>query len=135
MIDCKITSLNKQPCPFCGTECAGVSARTITHHIKNSWQWQDKGQRYYFCDDFDCEVVYFGEDGSAILASQMRTPEDVKDASGDALLCYCFGVTRADALNDPGIRDFVLTQTKLGLCACETRNPSGRCCLKDFPRK
>lgn len=22
----------------------------------------------------------------------------------------------------------------LGLCSCETSNPSGRCCLKDFPR-
>jgi len=40
----------------------------------------------------------------------------------------------AVALADPGIRDFVVAQTRLGLCACDTRNPSGRCCLIDFPR-
>jgi hypothetical protein len=50
------------------------------------------------------------------------------------MLCYCFGVTKADARSDPGIKKFVMAQTKLGLCACEMRNPSGRCCLPDFPR-
>ena len=133
--DCKTTHPKKHRCPVNGIEYAEVTARTITHHIKNSWLWQDKGQRYFFCDDPGCEVVYFGEDGSAILASQLRTPVGVKDASDDALLCYCFGVTRADALNDPEIRNFVVAQTKQGLCACDTGNPSGRCCLKDFPRK
>ena len=133
--ECKTTHPKKLRCPVNGVEYAEVSARTITHHIKNSWQWQDKGLRYFFCDDPRCEVVYFGEDGSTITASQLRTPVGVKDGSGDALLCYCFGVTRADAQNDPEIRDFVAAQTKQGLCACDTRHPSGRCCLKDFPRK
>ena len=49
------------------------------------------------------------------------------------MLCYCFGVSRADFDRNPGTKDFVTAQTKAGLCACETSNPSGRCCLKDFP--
>jgi hypothetical protein len=57
-----------------------------------------------------------------------------KDLSGNAPLCYCFGVSKADAINDPAIRDYVLTKTKRGICSCETSNPSGCCCLKDFPR-
>jgi len=32
------------------------------------------------------------------------------------------------------IKAFVIQQTKEGLCACESRNPSGRCCLADFRR-
>jgi hypothetical protein len=28
----------------------------------------------------------------------------------------------------------VMAQTKAGLCSCDTSNPSGRCCLKDFPK-
>lgn len=125
----------KHRCPANGIEYAAVPARTIAHHIKQSWQWRGKAQRYFFCDDPACEVVYFGDDGSVILKSQLRTAIGVKEASAEATLCYCFGVTRADALNDSGIRDFVVMQTRLGLCSCDTLNPSGRCCLKDFPRK
>lgn len=92
------------------------------------------GRRYFFCDDPNCEVVYFGDDDSVILKCQLRTKLGAKEAAADGLLCYCFGVTKADALSDPGIRDFVLTQTRLGLCSCDTSNPSGRCCLTGFPR-
>jgi hypothetical protein len=28
----------------------------------------------------------------------------------------------------------VIEQTRLHNCACDVRNPSGRCCLKDFPK-
>ncbi|MCK5920792.1 MAG: hypothetical protein KAG66_07615, partial [Methylococcales bacterium] len=51
-----------------------------------------------------------------------------------ALLCYCYGVTCQQALNNPDAKAFVLAQTKLKNCACDTRNPSGRCCLKDFSK-
>ena len=132
--DRKTARPNKRRCPANGVEYTGVSTRTIAHHIKHSWQWNDKGRHYYFCDDPDCDVVYFADDDSVILKSQLRTRVGIKEANDDALLCYCFGVTKADALNNPGIRDFVATETKLGLCSCETSNPSGRCCLKDFPR-
>lgn len=126
--------ISKHRCPANGIEYAEVSSRTIAHHIKHSWQWQDKGRRYFFCDDPHCDVVYFADDDSVILKSQLRTKVGVKEAGGDAPLCYCYGVTRGDALDNPGIRDFIVTETRLGRCACETSNPSGRCCLKDFPR-
>ena len=127
------TPSRKRDCPLHGGECAEVSSRTIAHHIRQSWLWQDSGQRYFFCDDPDCEVVYFGEDGSVILQSQLRTRVGAKEAAADAPLCYCFGISRADAATDPGIRDYVVQMTREGLCSCETSNPSGRCCLKDFP--
>lgn len=133
--DCKTAHPNRHRCPANGVEYAEVPARTIAHHIEHPWQWGGKAQRYFFCDDPACEVVYFGEDDSVILKSQLRTAVGVKETIDEAMLCYCFGVTRADALNDSGIRDFVVAQTKLGLCSCDTSNPSGRCCLKDFPRK
>ncbi|MBI5889753.1 MAG: copper chaperone Copz family protein [Nitrosomonadales bacterium] len=124
----------KHRCPKNGIEYHEVSARTILHHIKQSWLWQDRGRRYFFCDDPDCEVVYFADDDTVILKSQLRTGVGVKETGGDALLCYCFGITKADAAGNPGVRDFVVEKTRLGLCSCETSNPSGRCCLKDFPR-
>lgn len=108
--------------------------RTITHHIKEAWTWQPTAHRYFFCDDPACEIVYFGDDGSTILKPQLRTRVGLKERSNDSLLCYCFGVTKADFSVNPTTKDFVIAQTKAGLCSCDTSNPSGRCCLKDFPK-
>lgn len=124
----------KHRCPINGVEYTEVAAKTIAHHIKHSWKWSANGRRYYFCDDPECNVVYFADDDSVVLKSQLRTDVGVKDADNDALVCYCFGVTKVDARSDPGIRNFIVAQTKHGLCSCDTHNPSGRCCLIDFPR-
>jgi len=125
---------NKHRCPVNGIEYSEVSARTVAHHIVNAWQWDSRGLRYFFCEDPGCDVVYFGEDDSVIVKSQLRHEVGCKTLSDHAMLCYCFGITKADAQGDVGIRDFVVAQTRLRLCACVTRNPSGRCCLKSFPR-
>jgi hypothetical protein len=106
----------------------------MAHHLKQAWVWNEGDCRHFFCDTPGCDVVYFGEDGSVIRKSAVRTTVGAKDASDMALLCYCFGVTRADAQQNGKARAFIIAQTEQGQCACETANPSGRCCLKDFPR-
>lgn len=131
---CESSHPKKYRCPADGRECAEVSVRTILHHVKESWGWTPSANAYYFCDDPACDVVYFGDDDSVILKSQLRTPVGVKQQAGDAPLCYCFGVSRADFARDPATRDFVVAQTRAGACSCDTSNPSGRCCLKDFPK-
>ena len=139
MSDCCCSSHAKTPvkhrCPFNGIEYPEVPKRTISHHIKESWQWEGQDQPYYFCDDPDCDVVYFGGDDSIILKSQLRTTIGVKDKSDEAMVCYCYGATQADVLTENGIRDFVIGKTKEGECSCETSNPSGACCLKNFPHQ
>jgi len=124
----------KRPCPLNGRACAEVPIDTIFHHVHEAWRWVPTAPHYFFCDDPSCELVYFGDDGSSIPKSQMRTLVGVKAASDEALLCYCFGIRRKDFRADPATRDFVVARTRLGLCHCETWNPSGRCCLKDFPK-
>ena len=136
MTNCCSQSNNKNPtgkhhCPVDGMAYSQVS---ILHHLKAPWLWRGKHQNYYFCDAPDCEAVYFGEDNSVIYKSDLRTQIGIKEDSDDALLCYCFGVSKAGARQDPAAREFVVQQTKHKQCACETRNPSGRCCLKDFPK-
>lgn len=122
----------KRPCPQCGSNGALVSSNTIYHHLKQSWQWQAKEQAYYFCDDPNCNVAYFGEDDSVIEQSVLRMAIAVKTQVDDDLICYCYGVSLGDAKADSSIKDFVIKMTKNSACACESRNPSGRCCLKDF---
>lgn len=131
---CDSTHLKKQRCPLNGHEYSEVSVRTIAHHIKKAWAWQPTGHRYFFCADPACEVVYFGDDGSTILQPQLRTPPGLKETSEDGLLCYCFGITKRDFQHNQNTRDYVIAQTRAGQCSCETSNPSGRCCLKDFKK-
>ena len=123
----------KYKCPGHGMECSQVSITTIMHHIKDPWKWAVKEQGYYFCDDPKCAVVYFGEDASIIETSALRTSVGIKDEAKDSLVCYCFGVT-IDEASDSRVKSFVLHKTKEHICACEIRNPSGKCCLKDFPK-
>ncbi|HIJ21725.1 MAG: hypothetical protein HON68_01210 [Gammaproteobacteria bacterium] len=96
--------------------------------------WTGTAQHHYFCDDSNCDVAYFGNDDSVIYKSQVRTNIGVKEQSNKKLLCYCFGVSDEDYQLNPSTKDFVIEQTKMGMCSCETSNPSGRCCLKDFPK-
>jgi len=124
-------SSRRHHCPVNGREYKSVSTTTILHHITNPWHWQTIDQSYYYCDDPDCNVVYFGEDNSIIDISTLRDSIGVKQKFKNPTICYCFGVTLDTA--NPEIKDFIKQKTKEKQCACEIRNPSGRCCLKDFP--
>ncbi|HEX8964219.1 MAG TPA: hypothetical protein VF801_14545 [Rhodocyclaceae bacterium] len=125
----------RKRCPVCRNQCGEVSARTIAHHVANAWDWAPTANRHFFCDAPGCEVVYFDEGGTIIPRSRLRTRVGVKEEAGDALLCYCFGVDRDAFQRNPAVKQFVMAQTKAGLCSCDTSNPSGRCCLKDFPKR
>ena len=122
----------KYRCPVNGRQYNDVSEKTIMHHIKKPWAKEVKSQKYYYCDDPECEVVYFGQDDSVIEKFDVRTSIGNKEKSGGSLLCYCFGVTVDDAALNPAIKKFVVAQTKTHRCECVVRNPSGRCCLKNF---
>lgn len=139
MSDCcsstkETTRPERQKCPVCGKECSGVSLRTILHHIQRPWTWSTDDQQYFFCDAPNCAVVYFSERGTVFTKGQLRTPVGIKERSEDAPICYCFGISRGDLSLNPELKDYVVHQTKLGRCSCETSNPSGRCCLGDFPK-
>lgn len=122
-------------CPVNGQEYKSVGLKTILHHINSPWNWVEKQQAYYFCDDPECDVVYFGEDNSVITKTEVRTVVGVKECNPDVFTCYCFGVSNLEAQQHPAIREFIVDKTKAGYCSCDTSNPSGRCCLKDFSVK
>lgn len=126
-------SHNRHICPVNGKQYKEVTIKTVLHHIKQPWDGQDRSRNYYFCDDPECDVVYFGNDNTIIGKSAIRTAVGVKEKSGHALVCYCFGITVNEAVLHPEARAFVIEKTKEQVCECEARNPSGRCCLKDFP--
>lgn len=124
----------KHTCPVNEKNYIEVPRQTILQHIKSPWQQTLNEDNYYFCDDPDCEVVYFGLTGSVINKDELRTVVGVKEKSDETTVCYCFGVSKAQAKQDAKLKKYVTLQTKEKMCACDIRNPSGRCCLKDFPK-
>lgn len=139
MTDCSVTpgtpgdAPKRSRCPHNGQLYPRVPSTTLLHHLKQPWQRDLAKQAFYFCADRHCPVIYFTGDGAVIGPSGLRTRVGLKSASADALICYCFGVTRRET-GDPVIRQFVRQQTRQGTCACQVRNPAGRCCLRDFPK-
>lgn len=134
---CNSSNINEQNdkrhiCPLCQDQGHMVSINTILHHAKKPWKLALADQPYYFCDNPLCDVVYFGKDDSTIKKDQLRTAVGIKETIEEALICYCYGVTKAEAESNKQIKQFIILQTRKGLCTCATSNPSGKCCLKEF---
>lgn len=125
--------IEKHQCPVNKKFYKSLPTRTVLHHIKQAWERKESNKTFYYCDDPECNVVYFSSDDSVITLSEIRTEIGTKSSSEEALICYCFGVTKSQS-RDPKIKHFVIEQTKQGLCSCDTSNPSSKCCLKDFPK-
>jgi len=121
-------------CPTNGKEYPAVGIKTLLHHIKSPWDANLKNQGYYFCSDPDCEVVYFGLNNVTIAKSNVLTGVWEKELKNSQFVCYCFNVTNEQANKNKNIKQYVTQKTKESLCACEIKNPSGRCCLKNFPK-
>lgn len=135
MSRCATTPTNKAICPVNGKSYSGVSIKTILHHVKKPWQLNVPNQSYYFCNDPNCDVVYFGEDNFTLGRNDLRIEVGQKSHDPNRTICYCFDVTKSDLSSDKTreqSKSFVLKQTKNSTCDCEIRNPSGKCCLKYF---
>ncbi len=91
-------------------------------------------QEFRLCRDPECEVVYYGTAGALLATRDLNVRPGFKNG-GDGLLCYCFLHREADIarqLAETGRTDLfrsIRDEVEAGNCACEVRNPSGRCCL------
>lgn len=123
-------------CPRCRTDGKKVSAVTLNALVKDEIRERIAADtEYSFCDAKGCDVVYFTASAETITTVQLAVAIGVKLASGERPLCYCFGHSvasikdeirakgRSDALDD------IRQKMKDPGCACESKNPSGACCL------
>ncbi|MDQ6997436.1 MAG: hypothetical protein Q9M17_01850 [Mariprofundus sp.] len=122
-------------CPKCGKKCFPISRQTILHQVQFPNNQTLEAGGYAFCANPDCTNAYFST-SVRISTSQLRAFQPGQKA----MLCHCFDISESDyraALSDgtgADMKAFVVQQTKEGLCACESRNPSGRCCLANFSK-
>ena len=136
------TTPSAHVCPLCGHRAKKVERLTMEHLLLPGTIPQIADTQYYFCETPTCPVVYFPYDASAAMFQKMnlRVRVGVKEAEDPVPLCYCFGITRKDVWDEieqtgkATAVNRVKGEVQAGNCACEVKNPSGKCCLGNVTR-
>jgi len=128
-------------CPANGARSKQVDMLTVRSLVRHLPLGMPATQ-YYFCEARDCDMVYFASDVRAPIfrRGNLLVRVGAKEESDRAQVCYCFGFTRDDIENEitetgrSTVADRITAEVKAGNCACEVKNPSGKCCLGDVTR-
>ena len=123
-------------CPRCDSPGRNVGDETVRAILRPDVA-QMRTTDLRFCKTPSCDVLYYGTDGIAFDKSAANVRVGQKEREDPIPICYCFGFSRADAraeLQATGactIEDRIRAEMTNARCACETKNPSGACCLGD----
>ena len=128
-------------CPANGARSKRVDLLTVKSLVRRLPLGMHNSQ-YYFCEAQDCDVVYFALDSQAPVfrRADLLVHVGVKETADPIPVCYCFGFTRGDIhdeiaeTGDSTIAERITKEVKAGNCACEVKNPSGKCCLGSVTR-
>lgn len=118
-------------CPASGSEGKRVDRTTVAALAKGR---VPPRQEFRLCRDAKCEIVYYGSAGTVLTMSDLNVRPGFKEGS-EGLVCYCFLHTEADMARQLGetgktdVFESIKQEIEAGNCACEVRNPSGKCCL------
>ncbi|MFQ5666896.1 MAG: (2Fe-2S)-binding protein [Candidatus Binatia bacterium] len=137
----KRSDLQGTPCPECGAAGREVGRETVGAMARIDVPPARLAHLTYgYCLTPRCRVVYYNRDGGVLQQSDLRVPVNVKDPGPDVPLCYCFGHTRGAIATEITVTGqssasaVISEEIRAGHCACEVKNPSGRCCLGDVRR-
>ena len=96
---------------------------------------------YSFCSKADCPVVYFEEQSQrSFTVDDLRVTVGDKATEDPIPLCYCFGFDESHIRNELArtgrttVPERISRLIREGLCACQSRNPAGVCCLGEVNR-
>lgn len=123
-------------CPMNGARSKRVGMLTLKSVVRRLPLRMPETQ-YYFCEATDCDVVYFALDPQAPIfrRGDLLVSVGAKSNADPLPVCYCFGYTRKDIEDEIAetgrstIADRITAEVRAGRCACEVKNPSGKCCL------
>ena len=113
-------------CPRCGGAGVEVPWRTVAALTRGPLPAR---QSFRLCREGGCELLFFGELGAAATVSTLPKAPWFKGGGG---VCYCFGYDVAHLGN--GAEAVIAERVRAGDCACDLRNPTGKCCLPDVKR-
>ncbi len=129
------------PCPECGSRSKQVESLTVKSLVRHLPFGMLPAQ-YYFCEATGCDVVYFPSNPEAPIfrRGDLLVRVGAKEGGDAGLVCYCFGITRkdiGDEIQQTGkstAAERIKAEVRADNCACEVKNPSGKCCLGNVTR-
>ncbi len=146
MSDCCSVKATASPaavmsCPECGSRSKRVDVLTVKSVVRQLAFGMAPAQ-YYFCEAPACDVVYFPSNTQAptFHRGDLLVRVGLKEKHDPIPVCYCFGVSRRDIEDEvqrsgkSTMAERIKAEVKAGNCACEVKNPSGKCCLGDVVR-
>lgn len=126
------------PCSVSQTVGRKVQRRTLESLLKPYARALLEPVQYYYCPDPNCPIVYFSNtDVRTFSIGELTVSVFDKDTSESTPVCYCFDWTRKkikDQIAETGkstVATEIARKVKAGECACDVKNPKGRCCLGD----
>lgn len=127
-------------CPVCGCSGAKVARITLESLLSPDAASRIGHGEYRFCVSPDCDIVYYADperiaDPQRIFVkADMAVRVGIKERTDPRPICYCFNhsikqieAEVAETGSSTVLKD--ITERMQEGCWCETRNPSGRCCL------
>jgi CopZ-like zinc binding protein len=128
-------------CPVSGTRSKQVDLLTVKSRVRHL-EFAMPATQYYFCAAPGCDVVYFPSDPKAPAFSRdnLLVRVGAKESDEEATVCYCFGISHrqiregVEATGGSSAAEKIKAEIQAGRCACEVKNPSGKCCLGDMTR-
>ncbi len=123
-------------CPRCAGHGQKVAWQTVRSLAKA--ELPAEPTEAWLCRTNDCEVTYYADDLTLETADVAVVPGFKTSCGG--LLCYCFGHSVEDVEEELArtgsttVVERIRSEIKAGNCACESRNPSGRCCLGEVQK-
>ena len=128
-------------CPECGSRSKQVETHTVRSLVRHLPFGMPPAQ-CYFCEATGCDVVYFASHPGAPIfrRGDLLVRVGAKEGGDAGLVCYCFGITRkviGDEIRQTEkstVAEQIKAEVQAGNCACEVKNPSGKCCLGNVTR-
>jgi len=113
-------------CPLCRQKGQKVNANAMLHHVKDISKISDSN--YFYCKTPSCDIVYYN-DKETFTSAMINKEIGCKDSSSqNALICYCYNYTKS-SLDTIGLVDKIQIRIDSYGSRCDTRHPSGQCCL------
>jgi hypothetical protein len=123
-------------CALCGMTGKPVDRRTVAALVRPDLRATVAETQYYFLETPGCDVVYFAQEPPQyFFTTDLTVRVGSKVAEDPVPVCYCFEKTERMVIDDylahdrSTIFEEITAHVKAGECACEVKNPAGRCCL------